>query len=155
MKTIQAAAADFEAVRRIVQTTIREVYPLYYPPGAVDFFCAHHDDDRIRTDIGAGRVYLLLSGGEALGTVTVCGEEISRLFVLPPHQGKGYGRALLDFAEQTVLADRDAVQVDASLPAKGLYLRRGYRETEYHTLRTENGDFLCYDVMRLTKASRA
>lgn len=26
-------------------------------------------------------------------------------------------------------------------------LKLGYAETEYHTLKTESGEFLCYDVM--------
>ena len=41
----------------------------------------------------------------------------------------------------------DTIIVDASLPAKSLYLKRGYRETAYPQLLTENGDYLCYDVM--------
>ena len=36
---------------------------------------------------------------------------------------------------------------DASFPAKSIYLRRGYADKEYHTVRTDNGDYLCYDVM--------
>ena len=40
----------------------------------------------------------------------------------------------------------------ASLPAKPIYKKRGYRETEYHTVQTENGDFLCYDVMEMKQS---
>ena len=40
---------------------------------------------------------------------------------------------------------------ESSLPAKQIYLKRGYKETEYNLIKTENGDFLCYDVMRLEK----
>ena len=29
---------------------------------------------------------------------------------------------------------------------------RGYKEIEYNMIETENGDYLCYDVMRLEKA---
>ena len=151
MNITRAGAADLPAVRAITQTTIRSVYPRYYPAGAVDFFCCHHSDDRIRADLAAGKVYLLRDGGEAIGTVTVDGDEICRLFVLPEHQRKGYGRALLDFAERTVLAGSDTVRIDASLPAKGIYKKRGYRETEYRMIRTENGDQLCYDVMILRR----
>ncbi len=39
--------------------------------------------------------------------------------------------------------------MDASLPAKRIYRKRGYKETEYNTVKTDNGDYLCYDVMRL------
>ena len=150
MKIIQAAAGDFAAVREITQSTIREVYPRYYPAGAVEFFCEHHSDERIRADIASGKVYLLLHDGDAAGTVTISGNGINRLFVLPRHQHKGFGRALLDFAEQAVLLQYETVQIDASFPAKRIYRERGYRETEYHRIRTENGDYLCYDVMVLS-----
>ena len=154
MRITQAAAADFRAVRTITQTTIGAVYPRYYPAGAVDFFRRHHSDGRIAADIAAGRVYLLRDGETPVGTVTVGGDEISRLFVLPEHQRKGFGRALLDFAEALILERHDAVRIDASLPAKAVYLKRGYRETAYHTLQTENGDWLCYDVMVLRGPER-
>ena len=130
---------DFEAVRDITQTTIRTVYPNYYPEGAVEFFSAHHSDEKIREDIKKGSVYLLEDEGETVGTVTVAENGINRLFVLPLYQHKGYGRALMDYA----------VVIDASLPAKSIYLKRGYKETEYNKIKTSNGDYLCYDVMRL------
>lgn len=151
MKIIQAIAGDFETVRQITQETIRAVYPRYYPAGAVDFFCRHHSDESIRADIASGKVYLLFDDETAIGTVTVSGNGINRLFVLPQYQHKGYGRALLDFAEQEILLQYDTVRIDASLPAKQIYRKRGYREIEYHMIRTENGDYLCYDVMEFRK----
>ena len=44
------------------------------------------------------------------------------------------------------------MQIDASFPAKRIYKLRGYKEIEYNMIETENGDYLCYDVMRLEKA---
>ncbi len=155
MEITRAARDDFDSVKTITQTTIRTVYPRYYPAGAVEFFCHHHSDDRICEDIADGKVYLLLDSEEAVGTVTIDGNTINRLFVLPEHQRKGYGRALLDFAERKILMEYDIVQIDASLPAKRIYRLRGYRETEYHTLPTANGDFLCYDVMILRREEAA
>lgn len=140
---------DFEVVRDITQTTIRAVYPDYYPQGAVDFFSAHHSDERIREDIEQGYVYILEDEGVTAGTVTVAGNAINRLFVLPQYQRRGYGRALMDFAERKIASAYDSVVIDASLPAKSMYLKRGYKETEYNKIKTSNGDYLCFDVMRL------
>ena len=143
-----AAINDRETVHRIAHETISAIYPRYYPRGAVDFFLSHHNPDAIRQDIEKGLVYLATDeNGRPVGTVTLRKNEILRLFVLPHFQGKGYGKMLLDFAEGMVAKQFDAVIVDASLSAKSLYLKRGYRETAYHQLPTENGDFLCYDVM--------
>ena len=59
MKIYQAGEQDFETVKFITAETIQEIYPHYYPKGAVDFFLAHHSDDHIREDICAGRVFLI------------------------------------------------------------------------------------------------
>lgn len=45
----------------------------------------------------------------------------------------------------------DHVQIDASFPAKRIYLMRGYKEIEYQMIETENGDYLCFDIMRRGK----
>lgn len=136
-----------DVVKNITQITIRAVYPKYYPQGAVDFFSAHHSDEKILADISAGFVYLLKSGNEYAGTVTVSENHINRLFVLPEYQGKGFGRALMDMAEELIFESYDKIELDASLPAKRIYLKRGYIETEYHIIDTPYGDHLCYDVM--------
>jgi len=138
---------DFEYVKRITQTTIKAVYPKYYPSGAVQFFCDHHSDDKILEDIKANRVYLIENEENEVGTVTICGNEINRLFVLTKYQHMGYGRALMDFAEKMISKETDTVVLDASLPAKKIYLLRGYKETAYNIIKTDNGDYLCFDVM--------
>ena len=138
---------DFEYVKRITQTTIKTVYPKYYPAGAVQFFCDHHSDEKILEDIKANRVYFIENEENEVGTVTICGNEINRLFVLTKYQHMGYGRALMDFAEKMISKETDTVVLDASLPAKKIYLLRGYKETAYNIIKTDNGDYLCFDVM--------
>lgn len=151
MKIIIACLDDFNRVKEITQTTIKQVYPMYYPAGAVDFFLKHHSDEHIREDISVGKVYILKDADAVVGTVTISEDSINRLFVLPEYQHKGYGRALLDFAEKKGLESFDHVQIDASFPAKRIYKLRGYKEIEYNIIETENGDYLCYDVMRLER----
>lgn len=148
MAVIRAAKeTDFDSVKDITQTTIWSVYPKYYPSGAVQFFSNHHSDDRIRADIVAGIVFLIEVDGTAIGTVTVADNEINRLFVLPDFQRKGYGRELMDFAEEIIRKKHDHIILDASLPAKQIYLKRGYVTAKHNMIETENGDYLCYDVM--------
>ena len=118
MKIEKASIKDTKLVKHITQATIRAVYPHYYPEGAVDFFSAHHSDERIISDIEQGRVYLIFHGEIAVGTVTVAYNEINRLFVLQEYQGQGFGRALMDFAEKEIACRYDEIKLDASLPAK-------------------------------------
>lgn len=147
--TIQKAIfTDTQTVYSLTAATISEVYPHYYPSGAVKIFLDYHNEEFIAKDIADGRVFLCRdSDSNAVGTVTLCGNEIQRLYVLPKYQGRGFGGALLEFAEQKLFKTSDEVIVEASLPAKGLYKKRGYSETEYLYMRAENGDFLCWDKM--------
>ena len=151
MNIIPATPAHLDTVETITRQTIAAIYPRYYPAGAVAFFQTHHSRERIRQDIEEGRVYLAMDGDTPVGTVTLQGNEIGRLFVKPEHQGKGAGRLLMRFAEETLFACHDAIVLHASLPAKRIYRKNGYREVAYHIIETENGDFLCFDEMRKAK----
>ena len=114
-RIFMAKENDFETVKDITQTTIKLVYPKYYPEGAVQFFCNHHADDRILNDIAAGKVYLLEADDVCVGTVTISNNEICRLFVLPEYQHKGYGRLLMDYAEKMISKTNKTVVLDAKL----------------------------------------
>jgi GNAT superfamily N-acetyltransferase len=151
----QATETDLETVRQIAHETILTVYPHYYPAGAVEFFLAHHSERHIAEDLAVGNVFLAMAAGGAVGTVTVRGNEICRMFVLPARQKQGYGKALLIFAERQISKNHTVIRLDASLPAKAIYLKHGYRTVASHAIQTENGDFLCYDVMEKPSGFRA
>jgi GNAT superfamily N-acetyltransferase len=147
MNIRQAEIKDLEIVKSITVRTIQTIYPRYYPSGAVDFFLSHHNEDHILADIVSRSVYVLEDEENAIGTVTIKDFEICRLFVLPVYHGKGYGRRLLEFSEQRIAGQFHKIRLDSSLPAKEIYLKRGYKEIASHHVMTENGDYLCYDVM--------
>lgn len=143
--------SEYEIVMEITRTTIQEIYPHYYSQGAVDYFLAHHKKEAILQDIQSKRVYLLYDEERtAVGTLTIKGNEICRLFVLPTKQKQGYGRRLMDFAEDMIFHKYTNCVLAASLSAKMLYKKRGYHEIAYHTIKTDNEDYLCYDVMEKT-----
>lgn len=148
MGIIKADASHKNIVKDIVHETIDCIYPKYYPSGAVDFFKSHHRESHIAEDIKNENVYLLQIADGYVGTVTKKKNEICRLFVLPGYQHKGYGQQLLDFVEEKIQEEYEEIVIDASLPAKKIYQLRGYIETEYHQIECENGDKLCYDVMK-------
>lgn len=154
MEIRAAEHADLGTVYDIAQTTIRAIYPHYYPAGAVDFFLAHHNRDHVSADIESGAVYLAESDGRAVGTVTISADSINRLFVLPEEQGKGYGGELLRFAETEIAKSYGTARLDSSLPAKLIYLRKGYMVIDSREIEA-NGDYLCYDIMIKRVASNA
>ena len=61
MDIIKADKNSFEDVKKITHTTIMEIYPKYYPPGAVEFFLKHHSDESIVNDIEYGRIASFIS----------------------------------------------------------------------------------------------
>ena len=147
-----AEEKDFNTVKDITQDTIKSAYPKYYPQGAVIFFSEYHSDEKIIRDIRAGNVYLLISEEDIpAGTVTISDNEIDRLFVLPSFQHRGYGKALLDMAEEKIYSSYDVIKLFASLQAKNMYLKRGYTEVEYLTIDTGHNDYLCTSVMERHK----
>ncbi len=138
MNIKKADINDFNAVKNITLNTINSVYPHYYPEGAVDFFISHHNDENIENDIKTECIYLIYDDKSIpVGTVTIKGNEINRLFVLENHQKKGFGRALLDFAENFISKHYNEIIISASLPAKGIYLKQDIRRflfTQYQPI---------------------
>ncbi len=53
----------------------------------------------------------------------------------------------MDMAEEKIASAYDVIILHASLPAKSIYLKRGYREVDYIKINTGHGDYLCADVM--------
>ena len=143
-----AEEKDFDVIKKITRETIMEIYPKYYPHGAVLFFTEYHSDENIMRDIRDGIVYLLISDeGIPVGTVTLTNNEIGRFFVLPSFQHRGYGKMLMDMAEEKISSAYEAIILHASLPAKSIYLKRGYHDIDYIKIDTGHGDYLCADVM--------
>lgn len=145
---ILATINDLETVRHIVCDTVQKIYPNYYPQEVVEFFINHHSEENIRQDIEDAKVYLLFENNECVGTGTVDGEYMNRVFVSTIHQRKGYGSKIMDFIEEKIAIDHDKIVLDSSLPAFNIYLKRGYKAIEFHEEITENGRVLCYQVMQ-------
>ncbi len=145
---IQALSTDQQVVYDIVQNTIAGIYPHYYPLGAVHFFQNHHSQERIAQDILEGNVYLLYQNCAPVATVTINGNEINRLFVLPKYQGSGYGGQLMEFAEQIISEQYEEVLLSSSFSAQQMYLRMGYSLDRFEKIACEGGDWLCYYLMR-------
>lgn len=142
-----AEISDLEPVLQITHDTISEIYSHYYAEGVVDFFLGHHSREHILSDIEEGIVWLLEEDGGIIGTVTIKGNAVNRLFVLPEWQSHGYGSRLMDFAEDKIAERFMHVHIDSSLAAKEMYLKRGYKEKKTCRILADNGDILIYDEM--------
>lgn len=155
MEYRSGTAEDAKYIYKIVQDTIKEVYPKYYLPEIVDMFCQFHNEENISKDIEKGNVYVLSDNEEMIGTGTIKENHITRVYVLPSYQGKGFGTYIMDRLEDEIGKKYGKAEIDASLPACQLYYNRGYKTIDHGIWECENGVIQIYEVMekRLGKHS--
>ena len=91
---------DSATVARIVEETVRAIYPRYYLAGAVEFFAELHSEMQIEKVKNKEDIYFAVVQGKIVGAERIRKNEICRLFILPEHQGKGYGSRLMDILEK-------------------------------------------------------
>ena len=147
MNYMKAEKKHTESVYQLVQETIKTVYPRFYPEEAVDFFCLLHDREAIGRDIENGRTGILLCDHQLLGTGSCEDNHITRVYVAPAYQGRGYGSYIMDCLENEIGRQYAAARLDASLPACCMYEHRGYKTIEHKSQAVGNGATLVYEVM--------
>lgn len=142
-----ATIEDLQAVYNVVQNTIKSVYPKYYPTEVVNFFCELHNIDAISNDIKNGYVSALKIDETIVATGCFVDNHITRVYVLPEHQKKGYGTFIMKNIEEQIREKYDKAYLDASLPAVALYEKLGFVTVKHERYPVENGVILAYEVM--------
>ena len=144
---IQVKADMVSEVYELIQRTIAEIYTRYYSDEAVRFFSELHSEKNILKDILDGKVYAVTLGQDVVGTGTLNGDHIRRVFVLPQFQRQGIGTLIMDFFESKIIKNHGAAWLDSSLPAGKFYKNRGYVTKEYEEHKLENNKVLAYEIM--------
>ena len=140
---------DLFAVKSLIHRTIATCYPGHYCPEAVRFFENYHDEQAILGDARDGCTLVFEKAGRIVGTGTLAGNEIKRVFVDPACQRQGVGRLIMEQLENRAAATGVAtVRLDASLPARDFYERLGYLVVENASREVENGGRLDFFRMR-------
>lgn len=147
MEYIKATEKDIEQIVMLVQDTIRSIYPKYYPKEVVDFFCELHCKENISKDVENGFVGILQSDDMIVGTGCYIDNHITRVYVKPEYQGRGYGSYIMQCLENQIGLKYDTACLDASLPASHLYEQRGYKTIKHERKNVENGVLLVYKIM--------
>ena len=97
-----------------------------------EFVAAHTAETQteyLRREMAAGKDVFLLLDPEPVGIVSVHGDLIENLYVLPEKQGRGYGSELLAFAAARCAGTPRLWVLNINENARRLYERRGFRET--------------------------
>lgn len=148
MELRQAKKQELEMIYDLVQKTIQEIYPKYYLKEIVDMFCNHHSKENIAKDIEEGNTYILSVDGKNVGTGTKVENHITRVYVLPVFQKRGYGTFIMNSLEDMIKEKYDFADIDASLPACILYSHLGYQTTDHGIGECENGIIQVYEIMK-------
>ena len=148
MQLMLAKNHDAPQVYSIVQETIKVVYPKYYLKEIVDMFCEFHSLENITKDIEAENTYILMENKKIIGTGTKNANHITRVYVLPQYQQKGYGTFIINHLEEIIKEKYDYADIDASLPACRLYSNLGYQTIDHGIWECKNGVIQVYEIMK-------
>jgi GNAT superfamily N-acetyltransferase len=139
---------DLERLSFVVNTTIHKSYVEFYSPEAIEYFLKLHAKGNMKKDIPNGFTFILELEGKIIGTGSIVGNEVKRVFVLPDYQGKGYGKKIMTKIEKKALTNGVLrLELCASLPSKDFYLALGYKIVRFtHFLVNNNKKLEYYDM---------
>lgn len=147
MKYELVAASELQEIYHLVQHTIKTIYPKYYPEEVVRFFCRLHSCEAILKDIENNCVSVLKVDGKIVGTGSLIEDHITRVYVLPEYQKKGYGAFMISSMEAGMAPAYKSAYLDASLPAAVFYEKLGYHTIKHENYPVENEVILVYEIM--------
>jgi hypothetical protein len=91
----EAEPQDTKSLRKLTCETIDTCYFRIYPQEAIDFFKDYHNQENIVNDILEGHCLILASVKEFVGTGTLLGSNVRRVFIKPVYQNMGLGKRIM------------------------------------------------------------
>jgi len=141
-------SADLSTVHELIMRTIDACYAGVYPAEAIEYFKQYHDRTRIEELARRGVTIVLEAGGRIVGVGAYHEGHISRVFVDPALQRRGYGLAIMRRLEEMARESGvDVVDLDVSLPSREFYRTLGYGFVRDARTPVANGKTLDYCVM--------
>ena len=142
------AAEDLDEVRRLVCATIDACYPDAYPAEAIEYFKQYHSQAHVVDDAGEGYALVVEVDQRIIGTGTLLGANVRRVFVHPAYQHQGFGKLIMRVLEERAWAEGvQAVDLSSSLVSKRFYDRFGYATEKKGSFPVRNGQELVYYAM--------
>lgn len=149
MKIRKFKESDLADVKSLINETIHICYSGVYCAQAVQFFKDWHHDEKILENAKQGYTIVLEKNNKIVGTGTIIGQEIVRVFVDPMLQRCGFGKLIMDKLEEKALSlGIDVIKLDASIPAKKFYDALGYITLEETFVELKDNKTLDYYKMQ-------
>jgi len=131
---------DLQSVYRLIQNTIDISYREVYPREAIEFFKDYHSEELILNDAITGYTVVAACNSEVLGTGTLLGTNIRRVFISPLHQHRSIGKMLVQELERKALNEKLAtLDLASSLVSRQFWESLGYvlQSEEYIPVRND------------------
>ena len=142
---------DLPFVHRLVENTIDICYHPVYPVEAIEFFKYYHAEERISSDAANGYTVVAEHNGEIVGTGTLWGTNIRRVFVNPHLQHGGIGKLIVRELERKALLNNAAIlDLSASLVSKQFWETLGFVVQKEDYVPVQNGQKLHFYRMAKT-----
>lgn len=128
-KILRVDEALLDAASEVHAESWRASHAEFCAPDFVATHTARRQRAYLRRKMENGSRYFLLCAPEPVGIVSVNGNLIEDLYVLPSRQGKGYGTALLCHAVRACAGSPTLWILETNQRARRLYERLGFRPT--------------------------
>lgn len=143
-----AKPEDIEELKKLVYETIDMCYSGAYSCEAIEYFKEYNSTENILDDILKGYFLVLTCGEEIIGTGTLMGSNIRRIFVKPEYQNMGLGKRIMHELEKEALEEKVRIMdLHASLTAHSFYMALGYQVQSEEVVQIKNGQNLSYYIM--------
>lgn len=139
---------DLKAIKKLVHKTIDASYANVYPKEAIEFFKNYHSDEQIKKDALQGYTVVLELNNKIIGTGTLVGSNVRRVFIDPSYQLKGFGKLIMkNLEKKAYLNGLKTIDLDSSLVSKRFYDSLGYITIKKDVIMVENNQRLDFYKM--------
>ncbi len=140
--------SDLKLLRSLIHRTIDISYSEVYPKEAIEFFKDYHSGDNILKDASEGYTIVLELDGRIIGTGTLLGSNVRRVFVDLPFQNQGFGKMIMKALEEEACSNGiEVIDLSASLVSRKFYDSLSYTKLKESFIPVENGQRLDYFEM--------
>jgi GNAT superfamily N-acetyltransferase len=139
---------DLDGVKKLINRTIDVCYNGFYLKEVMNYFDMYNWDGNILKAAHDGYIVVAEMQGEIIGTGSVIGDTILRVFIDPDHQKQGLGRVIMNELESRAAANGvNILRLRALANARKFYESRGYSIVDRGLVEVDNGRHLEYYQM--------
>jgi GNAT superfamily N-acetyltransferase len=140
--------ADLDSVKELISRTIDVCYNGFYLEEVMNYFDMYNWDGNILKAARDGYIVVVETQGKIIGTGSVIGDTILRVFIDPGYQKQGLGRLIMNELENRAAANGvNILQLRALANARKFYESLGYSIVDRDLVEVDNGRHLEYYQM--------